>query len=102
MRGVRFHRLYRCPARVVEPLDQIGVAGETFRRRHILDPVLLPQTAGIAKGVDPAFGGNARTGKDDDVFQLGHPELPFALSLSKGRTSLYSTALEEKAGLRQA
>ena len=31
------------------------------------DPVILPQAACAAKGIDPALGGNPRAGRDHDV-----------------------------------
>ena len=53
-------------AHVVEIMHQGRVAHEGFGCSHVLDPVAAPQTAGAAKGFQPAFGGNAGTGKDDN------------------------------------
>src|SRR3546814_10088646 len=48
-------------------MDQIGVARKGLGRCDILDAMLLPQSAGVAKRVDAAFGRHARAGQDDDI-----------------------------------
>ncbi len=72
MRGIGLLGQHRFAAHVVEALDQLGVARESLGGGDILDPVLFPQFPAIAKGVDPAFGGNSRPGQDDDIAQFGH------------------------------
>ena len=59
-------------AHVVEALDQLGIAREALGRGDILHPVPFPQPAAVAKGVDPAFGGDSRPGQDDDIAQMSH------------------------------
>src|SRR3546814_545768 len=69
-RGVRRIRrlgLDRRAAGVIEAMDQIGVARKGLGRCDILDAMLLPQSAGVAKRVDAAFGRHARAGQDDDI-----------------------------------
>ncbi len=60
------------PARVVEAVDQRGVAGKSLGRRHVLDPVAFPQPVGAAKGGEPAFGADPGAGQDDDVAKFVH------------------------------
>jgi hypothetical protein len=64
--------LNRGAAHVVESQDQIGCALEGLGRCDILDPVLLPQSAAIAEGVDAAFGADSRAGEDHDMLGQGH------------------------------
>src|SRR3546814_8732215 len=76
--------------------------------RDILNTVLLPQAAGVAKGVNAAFGRNARAGQDDDILDRGHtnsvrPELvegPFFLqSGGSARTALRQAQGERGIGV---
>ena len=55
--------------RVIEFVDQGGVGGKAFGRGDLIQVVFGPQAILVAKGAKAAFGGNARTGQDDD---LGH------------------------------
>ena len=71
MRGVRVLRLDGFAPHVVEAQDQLGIAFEGFGRGDILDPVLLPQSALGAEGVDPAFRADARAGENDDIAYVG-------------------------------
>ena len=72
MRGIRRDVRQSGAAHVVEVEHEIGVPRKALGRGDILDPVLLPQPSGRAEGVDPAFGGNACAGEDDDAFDLCH------------------------------
>ena len=38
------------PALIVEALDQVRVAMERLGRRHVLHPVVLPESVGTAEG----------------------------------------------------
>ena len=66
MRGVRFRRRQRPPALVVKAPHQRRVARETFRRRHILHPVVLPQAVARAKSPQAGLRRNSRAGQDDN------------------------------------
>ncbi len=72
MGGVGRHFGEAGAARIVEGLDEGGVAAEGLGRCHILDPVAFPQPVGPAEGGDPRFGGNARPGEDDDALVTAH------------------------------
>jgi len=51
---------------VVELVDEVGVPLEPFRRRDILQPDALPDSAGAAESVQAGFLGDSGTGQDDD------------------------------------
>ena len=72
VRGVGLGLLDMVAAHVVKAKNKIGIAGETLGRCHVLDPVLLPQAAGIAKCANPALGGNARPSEDHDIADVVH------------------------------
>src|SRR3546814_9279379 len=73
--------LDRLAPHVVKAQHQVGVARKSLGGRDILDAVLFPQAAGVAKRVDAAFGGHAGAGQDDDIVILSHgPSYPFASS----------------------
>ena len=67
MRGIGLDGPELGPPRVVECMDQRRIAGEGFGRRDILDAMAFPQPVRPAKGREPAFGGDAGAGQDDDV-----------------------------------
>ncbi len=71
VRGVRLLRLDRFAAHVVEAQHKLRIAFERFGRGDILDPVLLPQPAFRAKGVDAAFRAHASAGENDDIAYVG-------------------------------
>ena len=54
-------------AEIVEIVDADRIAGEAFRRRHVLDPEVLPQPASPAKSAEPALGRQPCPGQHDDV-----------------------------------
>jgi 4-hydroxy-tetrahydrodipicolinate reductase len=94
MRGVRLYLLYPRAAHVVKAVDQIGIAGKGLRRCNILDPVLFPQAAFVAEGVNATFGADAGASEDDDVADHDKtrvPELVEGLSFlcrrAKGKSS---------------
>ncbi len=70
VRGVGHHLAQPCPARVVKLVHERGVAGIGFGCRDILDPVAFPQAIGGTKGGEPALGGDAGTGEDDNVADM--------------------------------
>ena len=72
MRGIGLLGLDRLAPLVVEAQHEIGIAHEGLGRGDILDPVLFPQAAAIAEGIDPAFGGDTCPGEDHDVAHIGH------------------------------
>lgn len=57
-------------AGVVKGVDKGGIAGKALWCGHVLDPVLRPKPAFIAKGAQPAFRRQARPSQYDDLF--GH------------------------------
>ena len=69
MRGIRPRLGLPAPAQIVEVVHLGGIAGKTFRRRHLLKIELRPQPALVAKGAEPALSGEARAGQDDDVVE---------------------------------
>ena len=56
----------RGAALVVEPVDQVGVGGVRLGRRDQHRVVALPQPVGVPERRQPALGGDAGTGEDDD------------------------------------
>ena len=57
-------------ARIVEPMHKVGIALKGFGRCDILDPVLGPKTAFVAKRRDPAFGRYSGACQNDDLFHF--------------------------------
>ncbi len=45
MRGVRPRLFVPAPAKIVEFVHADGIAGKALRRRHVLDPEILPEPA---------------------------------------------------------
>ena len=58
------------PAGVVEGAHPVGIPGEGLGGRHVLEPVLRPETPGIAEGAEPAFRRDAGPCQNDDAL---HP-----------------------------
>ena len=54
-------------AEIVEPVHADRIAGEAFRRRHVLDPEILPQSALPPERAKPALCRQPSPGQDDDV-----------------------------------
>src|SRR3546814_12414158 len=70
-----------CALPILKAQHEVGIARKGLGRRDIFDAVLFPQAAGVAEGVDAAFGGHARAGQDDDIVILSHAlSYPFASS----------------------
>ena len=67
MRGIGLDLTQPRPPRVIELMDQRGIAGERLGCGDILDPVALPQPVRGAEGFQPAFGAYPRAGQDDNV-----------------------------------
>ena len=72
MRSIRLCSFVPAAAEIVEVMDADRIAHEGFRRRHVLDPKVLPEPAGAAKCAEPAFGGEPCPGQDDDVVKGSH------------------------------
>ena len=72
MRRIGLDRRRAGAARVVEAVDQRGIARERLGRRDILDPMAFPQPVRPAKGGEAALGRNAGAGEDDDVADFAH------------------------------
>ena len=66
--GVDLGSLQLLTARVVEALHQHGIPRIAFRRRHILNPVLFPQTVAGSKCLDAGLCRDAGAGEDHDMF----------------------------------
>ena len=91
MRRIGLHLLDPLAPHVVEAQHQIGIAGKGFGCCHIFHPVLLPQPACVAKGVDPAFGADPGTGQDYDVaMYCHHSPIVVTLNLFQGPLCLMS------------
>jgi hypothetical protein len=67
VRGVGLDTGERRPSRVVELMDDRGLALEGLRRGDVLDPVALPEPVGVAERRHPALRRDARSGEDDDL-----------------------------------
>jgi 4-hydroxy-tetrahydrodipicolinate reductase len=72
MRCIVFRFLDRLASHVIEAEHQIGIARKPFRCRNILDAVLLPQPAFVAKRADTALSADASTGQDHDIADVLH------------------------------
>ena len=69
MPGVGHNFVELAPALVVEFEDEFWVFPETFGCGYVLDVVAFPQTIGIPKGFEPAFGRDTGAGEHDEFFQ---------------------------------
>ena len=58
---VRLNRSQLGPPGIVKIVDPGWVRRESFRRRHLLDGILLPETATVAKGADAALSADTGT-----------------------------------------
>ena len=56
-----------CAPLVIEAQHQVRIARKTLWRCHVIDRVVLPQTARVAKGIDPTFRADAGSGQDDNA-----------------------------------
>ena len=72
MRGVGLGGEDICPALVVEPLHQSGIAAEPLRGGNLLDRVVFPQTVLGAEGAQARFGADPGAGEDHNVANYGH------------------------------
>ena len=63
MAWIRMGRTQTGAAHVVEAPNQLGIALERLRRRHVLDGVAFPQSAAAAEGGQAALGGDAGPGQ---------------------------------------
>ena len=63
--GLRLEQL--APARVVEIDDQLRVAGEGFRRGHLIHPMSFPKAIAVTEGLQATVGTDACTTEDDDA-----------------------------------
>ena len=70
VRGIRGHGGGLLTARVVEGMDEGGVAGEALGGGDLLDPAIFPEATGAAKGAHAAFGRDPGPGENDDML---HP-----------------------------
>src|SRR6478672_419834 len=62
MRRIRLRSFVPATAEIVELMDAGRIARERVRRRHVLDPEVLPEPTGAAKCAEPAFGGEPCAG----------------------------------------
>jgi 4-hydroxy-tetrahydrodipicolinate reductase len=72
MSGIGLDLLNPRAAHVVKLQNEIGVAGKGLGRSDVLHPVLLPQTACAAKGIDTTFRAYACAGQDYDIANVLH------------------------------
>jgi 4-hydroxy-tetrahydrodipicolinate reductase len=82
MRGIGLYLLNTFATHIVKTQDKVGVAGKGFGRCHILDLMLLPQSACAAKGINAAFGANPSARQDDNVFDILAHLLSFIVTLN--------------------
>ena len=54
--------------RVVKVGYKVGVGFPAFGGGHLLNGIFLPQAAGVAESLEPAFGAHARAGKNNNLF----------------------------------
>jgi hypothetical protein len=80
MGGVRSDFPQPGPPRVVELVDQRGIAGERLGGRNILDPMPFPQPVGRAERLQPALGAHSGAGQDDDVARNAQSFSPVSIS----------------------
>ena len=64
-------------ALIVEPQDELGVAGEGLGCSNVVHAVLFPQTVVVTKGGQAAFGADASASENYDVFfhSRGYPQI---------------------------
>jgi hypothetical protein len=67
------------PAQIIEVVHTRWVAGKAFRRRHLLERELGPQSTFVAEGAESALGRQAGAGQDDDVVEGCHRTTGFSL-----------------------
>jgi len=72
MRGVWLDLGQGRAAHVVEGKNAVRIAGEPLGRGHILNSVLFPQPAGIAKRINSTFSRYAGSCQDDDGREFCH------------------------------
>jgi hypothetical protein len=70
--GVRFDRVQRGAAQIVETVHQHRILRQRLGRADVLDAMPLPQPTGTTESGEPAFGGEAGAGQDDEVANGGH------------------------------
>lgn len=63
--GIGLSRKALFTAFVVKIQYQLRILAPTFGRSYIFDAVAFPQTIGIAKGLNTAFGADTRARQDD-------------------------------------
>lgn len=89
VRGIGLDLLNARAAHIIEAQDKVGIAGKGLWRGDILDAVLLPQTAGVAEGINAAFRAHARAGQDYDIANVLH----LAHEAANLRVDKYMTAI---------
>ena len=93
MRRIGRDRFQRGAALIVKAVDQCRVCGKAFGRGDLLDRMVFPQAARIAKRLNPTFGRYTRAGEDDDVLGLCHnPLMPSVLFVCLGNICRSPTA----------
>src|SRR5262249_19124611 len=95
-RRVGLGRAARLAPRVVEIQDQLGIAREALRRRHIHHVDLGPDAVLVAEGGDAGFGRDAGAGQNDDALEARHAgQIPPACG-SAGRQDLTGAGISCK------
>ena len=57
------------PAQIIEVMHTRRVAGEAFRRCHLLERKLRPQPSFVAERTKPPLGRKPSAGQDDDAIE---------------------------------
>jgi hypothetical protein len=60
VRGIRLYRAELRPPRIVELVDECGIAAKGLGCADVLDPVPFPQSVGTPEGGEAALRGNTR------------------------------------------
>ena len=72
MGGVGLRLFMPAAAEIVEFVDSGRITNKSFRRRHVLDLEVFPQTTRTAERAESALGGESRASQDDDVLKCHH------------------------------
>jgi hypothetical protein len=69
VRNIRPRVVMPPPAQIIEVMHTRRVAGEAFRRCHLLERKLRPQPSFVAERTKPALGRKPSAGQDDDAIE---------------------------------
>src|SRR5258705_4653361 len=87
MGGIGLDRVELPTPRIVEGVDQYGIALKRLRRRDILDPMPLPQPVGPAEGREATLRRNSGAGQNDDIADSHRATLESESRWAKARSA---------------